>query len=157
MKLFALSPIALGLFLWFLARGAYSHFTAGVPDSGMLPIVAVPLAFALYSSGPLNIWPSLDTDLIIVWTLSCSVFFLPQIAAFARTTTRRDVILFAPLTAGEWLISVWRLHSVPYSDYGYSFGSATVTIAVLLGIGAALGRFVYHTRSTSTSPCRYRP
>ena len=102
----------------------------------MLPSPAVPLAFALY--GSMHLWSS--SDMLIVWSLSCSLFILPQLTAFARATTHRAIVCLVTITFIEWLLCVWLLRSLNYSDYGYSFGFAAVTLAVLLSIGAAFGR-----------------
>ena len=51
-------PIALAAVLWLLSYAAYSNLMPGVPDSGILPIVAVPLAFLLY--GSINLWSDFD-------------------------------------------------------------------------------------------------
>lgn len=129
-------PIGLAVVLWFLSQAAYESLTPGIPDSNILPIVAVPLAFPLY--GSVCLWSSFD--MLVVWGLSCLVFLLPQVTAFAAATTRRAVVSLGIATFAEWLLCVWRLRSLSYSDYGYRFGYAAVTLAALLGIGAVCGR-----------------
>ena len=139
-----LLPMALGVCLWFLSWFAYhKYFVLGLPDSALLPIVAVPLAFPLYGSQ--DLWSTLD--MFIVWILSCSLFFLPQLVAFTFARSRLEISCMVAITILEWLYCVWVLWSVTYCDYDYSFVVATVTDAALLIAGAASGRLVYHLKN----------
>ena len=144
MKTF-LMPLALGLSLWILSRVAYTNFTPGIPDSGMLPSAAVPLAFPLY--GSVRLWSSFG--MFIVWLLCCSLFILPQLVAFTLATTQREFAWFVTITITEWLLCAWLLWSLGYSDYDYRFGFATVTIAALLSIGVAFGQ-LFHRANDKT-------
>ena len=131
---------ALWLVLWQLSRFTYARCTPGIPDSGMLPPAAVPLAFPLY--GSIRLWSSFD--MLVVWVLCCSLFVVPQCAAFALVTSAHHSTWLAAITFVEWLLCVWVLRSLSYADYDYSFGFASGSLAVLLTLGAALGRLFRH-------------
>ncbi|MEK0450956.1 MAG: hypothetical protein RL088_3224 [Verrucomicrobiota bacterium] len=136
-------PISLAALLWFVSGTAYDLLVPGIPDSGMLPIVAVPLAFPVYGSA--RLWTSFD--MLVVWVLSCLTFLLPQFVAFALVTTKRDIVWFGVLTLAEWLLGVWRLQALSYGDYGFGVGIAAMTIAALLGIGGVLGCLFKRSRA----------
>ena len=135
-----LLSVALWLSVWQLSRIAYARFTPGIPDSGMLPSAAVPLAFPLY--GSIRLWSSFD--MLIVWLLCCLLFVVPQFAAFAFATSPHHFAWLAAITFVEWLLCVWVLRSLSYSDYDYSFALASGSLAMLLTLGATLGRLFCH-------------
>ena len=134
---------ALWLVLWQLSRLTYARCAPGIPDSGMLPSAAVPLAFPLY--GSIRLWSSFD--MLIVWVLCCSLFVAPQFAAFALATSPHHFAWLGATSFVEWLLCLRVLWSLSYADYGYSFGFAAGILAILLTLGATLGRLFRHANS----------